>query len=166
MMKNSRVRGLVPVASLAALLLAGCAVGDDLDAEDLPEKALAEEAGNDEDGELDVVASAGPIPAPNVPGTPTISHTYLRCTGDGPEFRFSWAPTAGDPATRYEVDRRRGGRPWTVAYRGPATSVDLIAFPPDTLGVRVRGCNADGCSGYRFDAVNQMASCPGPGAGG
>lgn len=88
------------------------------------------------------LAVSPPAGAPPMPASMTV--TQLMCWGLN---SVSWAPSSG--ATYYELYRSPSSSypSQTLEYSGTSTSRTVSAGSPAYL--RVRACNANGCSGYR-----------------
>ena len=162
MTRRSSIPCLAPIAAVLALWLApaGCALEVDAP-EPVDEAALDDETAALVGDQRGPIAAACTTPPPET----FVDSDYVRCTGDGPEYRFSWDavqnPCVG-PVT-YDVDYRYGAGAWNNLFQNGNTSVNLIAFPPSTLGVRVRACNQYGCSVFHYNAGSQRPTCRGGG---
>ena len=134
---NTRFTLLVSIAALGLGVgaLGGCAAeGIDDDSDDV----LAAES----DGFLSTADSDEPNQTP--PLAPVgASVLWLTCLGIN---RVTWG-VADDRYTHFELQRRpAGGGTWTTFTDGSEPS--LVIVVPATSEIRVRACNAFGCSGY------------------
>jgi subtilisin family serine protease len=93
---------------------------------------------------LYTLAVPPPPGAPPMPASMTV--TQLQCWGLN---SVSWAASAG--ATFYELYRSPNSSypSQTLEYSGPNTSRTVTAGAGSPAYLRVRACNASGCSGYR-----------------
>lgn len=140
---------------VSALGLVGCmdpdTATDDLTAEELglDQAELAVDDGaapaSLDRASTDTHAPAGVAAA--VPGTTTLGHEYLGCTGSVAAYLITWS-TPG--ATRYEVDFNRAGGAWASFYRGTGKAKQFTTSnSTQSVGIRARGCNASGCGPYK-----------------
>ena len=134
---NTRFTLLISIAAfgLGVGALGGCAAEDiDDDSDDV----LAIEG----DGVLSTANSDEPNQTPPLaPLVPSV--LWLSCYGIN---RVTWG-VGDDRYTHFELQRRlAGGGTWTTFTDGSEPS--LVIVVPATSWIRVRACNAFGCSGY------------------
>ncbi|TQV70542.1 fibronectin type III domain-containing protein [Exilibacterium tricleocarpae] len=89
---------------------------------------------------------SGTVTVASRPSTPSsIDYASYSNTGD---VRVSWGNSSGSGKT-YKLEKRKNNGGWTSAYSGGARS-STVTLDNGNYRFRVRACNANGCSSYRY----------------
>ena len=99
----------------------------------------------------DVVGSLPPLP---IPPTPLLHTDFTGCDFGAPTFVVDWSAVGATPVQSFDVDLKVGTSPWEPWYNGLDDSKLLNGISNHTDIVRVRACNALGCSSFRQASVN------------
>ncbi|TQV89601.1 FG-GAP-like repeat-containing protein [Aliikangiella coralliicola] len=95
----------------------------------------------------------------SAPGTPSsISVPSSNTTGN---YTVSWGTASSGYATRYELEQNKSGTTlWSQVYSGHLRSKAISMPFNGSYRYRVKACNTDGCSGYRYSGYVVVNTTP------
>src|SRR5262249_4174498 len=104
----------------------------------------------------DIVGTVPPLP---IPATPGLHIDFTGCDFGTPTFLIDWWAVGAAPVQSFDVDVKFGAGPWQNRLNGLDETMSFNGMSGRTDAVRVRACNALGCSAFRQDSMS--ANCSG-----